>query len=177
MNELRFDKDRLIDLMKREKMGDTRLAKKAGVSRTMIHYLKSGERKTASAEVISKIAGALNTTVGYLLGEEEGENSIAQVLPSTVHRLLEIAVDLSGVRQEELLRIAATLKKMEAEENSQGIPPAVNDVIRMVERIQPDGGDKLIQALLNLIENGNNRWLIDLGDPDEDDPEEPPDSE
>lgn len=178
MTEVRFDRERLLELMEREKMGDTELGRKAGVSRTMIYYLKTGKRKTASAEVVSRIAGALNASTAYLLGEEEGQNTLAQVLPSAVHQLTEIAVGLSGLRQEELLRIAATLQALEAEEGRRTIAPAVHEVIRLVERIQPAGGEELIEALQTLIENGARRWLIDLGGgAEEDDTEEPGEGE
>lgn len=50
----------------REQQGITQkeLAKKAGVSRTIINQLETGAKKNTSAATLTKIAAALRTTVG-----------------------------------------------------------------------------------------------------------------
>lgn len=117
MEELRFDAKRLQDLMDRRNVSDYKLGKMTGISRTMIYYLRKGERKSASAELITKLANALDTTVDYLLGEEvNGSGRVTVTVPEGVRRLTEIANRLSEIRQEELVRIAAALEQVEREQ-------------------------------------------------------------
>lgn len=117
MEELRFDAKRLQDLMDRRNVSDYKLGKMTGISRTMIYYLRKGERKSASAEFITKLANALDTTVDYLLGEEvNGSGRVTVTVPEGVRRLTEIANRLSEIRQEELVRIAAALEQVEREQ-------------------------------------------------------------
>jgi DNA-binding Xre family transcriptional regulator len=87
LSEARFNKERLAELMARRALSDAELAEKAGVSRTMIFYLRKGKRQTASAEVVAKIAAALNTTTAYLLGQ--GENPPLQTMSDPIRHLSE----------------------------------------------------------------------------------------
>lgn len=117
MEELRFDANRLQDLMDKRNVSDYKLGKMTGISRTMIYYLRKGERKSASAELITKLANALETTVDYFIGADKpGNGRVTVTVPEGVRRLTEIANRLSEIRQEELVRIAAALEQVEREQ-------------------------------------------------------------
>lgn len=176
MGELRFDSERLAELMKKRHIGDTKLAEMSGVSRTMIFYLKKGKRNTASAETVAKIASALNTTVAYLLGEGEEKQPPMQKLPEPIRQLAEIAGNLSEVRQEELIQIALTLAKLEQESADQPVSgETMEKIVRIADQLRERGGNEdLLPLLETLARNSPRRWLIDLGsDQKPDDPTKP----
>lgn len=56
LSEVKFDPERLKAAMKarRPPMGNTTLAKLAGISRQTVFYLLNGQRKAVSAEILSK---------------------------------------------------------------------------------------------------------------------------
>lgn len=117
MGEMRFDAERLQDLMDRRGVSDYQVAEAAGISRTMVYYLRKGQRKSASAEVMTKLAKALETTVDYFIGADDSTNGrVTVTVPEGVRRLTEVANRLSELRQEELVRIAEVLEKFEREE-------------------------------------------------------------
>lgn len=152
MEELRFDAVRLQDLMKRRGVSDYQLAHATGISRTMIYYLRKGERKSASAELITKLANALETTVDYLLGEDvNGSGRVTVTVPEGVRRLTEIANRLSEIRQEELVRIAAALEQIEREQatywNSVEI---VQQVLAFAEHYREGDDPDLLELLETL---------------------------
>ena len=64
---------RLLKLCEEKGITGYRMAKDAGVSVNIMTDLKSGRKKSISAEVANKIADYFGVTVGYLLGEEEKE--------------------------------------------------------------------------------------------------------
>lgn len=165
MGELRFDSNRLAELMKKKRIGDTELARLSGVSRTMIFYLKKGKRNTASAETVAKIAAALNTTVAYLLGEGEEKQPPMQKLPEPIRQLAEVAGDLSEVRQEELLRIARTLAELDQDKPETPIDgETMRAMIHIADQLRARGGNEdLLPMLEALLRDSPRRWRIDLG--------------
>lgn len=165
LSEKRFDKDRLVALMKARGIGDTELAEAAGVSRTMIFYLKKGRRQSASAEVMTRIADALNTTVDYLLGENGDRQPPMQKLPEPIRQLAEVAGRLSEVRQEELLHIAAALEKLEREQSEHPIPSgSMRVLLELAEQLRERGGNEdLLSLLESLFRNSPRRRGVDLG--------------
>jgi DNA-binding Xre family transcriptional regulator len=116
MPEVQYSPTRLQELMDRRNIGNTELAQKSGVTLSMIDYLRTGKRKTASAAVMARLADTLETTVSYLLGMGTGdEEHVTIIVSEPVRRLAEIACRLSEMRQEELVRIAAALEQLEGE--------------------------------------------------------------
>lgn len=63
------------------------LARKAGVSATMISHFETGERQFPSADNLVKIANSLNVSTDYLLGrlndDEPDEGAVKALLRST----------------------------------------------------------------------------------------------
>jgi transcriptional regulator with XRE-family HTH domain len=107
VGEIRFSKERLNALIQKRGMSASKLAKKTGISRTMISYLRAGKRTSTSAENITKLASALGTTVDYLVGKDDSGP------PESIRRLTEVVGDLSEERREELTGIAALLNELD----------------------------------------------------------------
>lgn len=96
--------ERLFKLCQDHGITGYRMAKDSGVSVNIMTDLKSGRKKSISAEVANKIAEYFGVSVGYLLGTEEKESTPA---PSE---------DSAGVlTKEELARISAAMAEMNEE--------------------------------------------------------------
>lgn len=147
LSEVRFDPERLKAAMAamRPPMGDTKLAEAAGVSRQMVFLMRKGQRNGVSAEILSKIAKALKINVSDLMSGEEESNT----LPAPIRQLAQVASNLSGVRQEELLRIAEALEKLEREQADHPLPAGSMDAsLKIIEQLRRNGGD--VEALASL---------------------------
>jgi len=90
---------RMAALRKEQKMTQDELAKLLKTSISVIGRYERDEM-TPSIEVAKKIAGFLNTTVGYLLGETEDTNLFKD--PDMLERLNDI-VELPAKEKEALL--------------------------------------------------------------------------
>lgn len=62
---------RLYIIRKARRLTQEKLAAKSGVSSAMISHFETGERQTASADNLVKLAEALNVSIDYLLGRSE----------------------------------------------------------------------------------------------------------
>lgn len=158
MSELRFSKERLAQLMDDRGLGDAQLAKKVGVSRTTIFNLRKGRRQTARAELMARIADALATTVDYLLGEGEDRPP----MPEAISRLSEVANRLSEIRQEELVRMAEALEKLEREQPTYALPARAMEVLLDVAA-KMGIEDEILGDLEALLGSQPPTRLIDLG--------------
>lgn len=134
----------------------------------MVFYLRKGERNSASAEIVAKLAQALNTTMSYLMGgETEGDEVPMQKLPELVKQIAEIASNMSELRQAEALRLLVTLAEIEREQDKPDAPGlSVDTSANLLEiwkqwRENPDD-DRLIQdieaGLRRLSQKGH--WTV-----------------
>jgi transcriptional regulator with XRE-family HTH domain len=62
--------DRLQQRRREKKSSLTALAIKAGISKGYLHAIETGKTLHPSADVMQRLANALGTTIGDLLGEE-----------------------------------------------------------------------------------------------------------
>ena len=62
---------RIIELCKERGISGSRMCLDLGMSKSTLSDLKSGRKKSFTAETAHKIASYLNVSVAYLLGEEE----------------------------------------------------------------------------------------------------------
>ena len=63
--------DRIMDLCKQKGVSGSRMCLDLGLSKSTLSDIKGGRKKGISTASASKIAGYLNVSVDYLLGEEE----------------------------------------------------------------------------------------------------------
>ncbi|MFY0598060.1 MAG: helix-turn-helix transcriptional regulator, partial [Cyclobacteriaceae bacterium] len=80
---------KIADLRKDQKMSQGELAKLLNTSTSVIGRYERDEM-TPSIEVAKKIAALLKTTVGYLLGETEGDQLFKD--PSMLQRFQELSL-------------------------------------------------------------------------------------
>ena len=149
--------ERLQKLMNKKGWGLGELAQYSGVKYETVYSLKSGRRKNSTMDTLKRIAGALNTSVDYLLGTTEEEKPPMEQLPDAIRRIAEIASTLSRMRQEELARIAETLADLEREQLAGPLPEgntrALMDVVDDVRRHGIPDAELL--ASLDRIVNGS----------------------
>lgn len=69
---------RIIELCKERGVSGSRMCLDLGISKSTLSDLKSGRKKSFTAETAHKIASYLNVSVAYLLGEEEKETKKEQ---------------------------------------------------------------------------------------------------
>ena len=62
---------RIIELCKERGISGSRMCLDLGMSKSTLSDIKSGRKKSFTAETAHKIASYLGVSVGYLLGEEE----------------------------------------------------------------------------------------------------------
>ena len=67
--------ERIRELRKRAKFTQPELAEKIGVHETTLRRWEQDKDKGAGFDMLQKIAEALNTTVGYLMGESDNPES------------------------------------------------------------------------------------------------------
>jgi transcriptional regulator with XRE-family HTH domain len=62
---------RIIELCKEKGISASRMCLDLGMSKSTVSDLKSGRKKSFTAETAQKIASYFGVSVGYLIGEEE----------------------------------------------------------------------------------------------------------
>ncbi len=94
---------RLAQLRKEQKLSQTQLAKQLSTSISVISRYERGEM-TPSIDNAKKLAGLLNTTVGYLLGEKD---EAKQLNGQNLQRLADLEL-LSGDKKKVLYDLIDT---------------------------------------------------------------------
>lgn len=96
-------------LRKELKLTQTELAKKIGTSVSVISRYERDEM-TPSIETAKKLAGFLNTSVGYLLGETENDNLLKD--NKMIQRLQEVAQFSDNEQQQVLFTLDAVIREI-----------------------------------------------------------------
>lgn len=141
----------LEKLMKAKGWDWRELAKQSGLSYETLWSMKSGRRPNTSSATIKKLARALGATAFELLQEMDAES-----LPNAIRELTEVAIRLSEAKQEELLRIAAALEKLEREQVDHPLPSGVMEVLLDATEVMKNspGNEDLLARLIALLESG-----------------------
>lgn len=95
--------ERLIVLMKQNRINQKELAQKAGVTESAMSYYVKGDR-TPRSDVLTRIAKALETTTDYLLGTS---GSVSEI---SCGELQYLQRNLGKLDQEQLKRAEIILK-------------------------------------------------------------------
>lgn len=172
MAELRFNSERLASLIQLNDMNDREVAEKVGVSRQMIFYLRKGERKTTSAEMIKKLSDLFGVTVEYLLTDEEGAPPPQPQMPALIRRLSEAAERLPPARQEELLRMAHMLEALEKERGAEQLDQ-VAALLQIEKQLTIRGGNEDLLRLLRTFTANGGRVSDDAGNDSSETPDDP----
>lgn len=141
MSELAFRHDRLQDLMNKRGWNDGQVAYKAGVSKSMVFYLRKGERADLSATMAGRLAEIFGTSVEYLVGMTDDPAPVKMQLEAEIEELLRSARHLPRHRQRDLLRMAESFAK----ENDQDRMDTILDMVKDI------GGEEAEDALVDLL--------------------------
>lgn len=135
---------RLEELMTEQGLTIEELAERAGVSAATIASIRSNRRPNTTGDTIRKLARALFVTPSDLL-----KDGAVDEVPYAVRRLMLVMGELSQARQEELVRIADTLRVLEMEEGNRPLLPSQLAAIwRAIEDFGlGENADALVQAL------------------------------
>lgn len=132
---------RLEKLMNDKGWGVGELATYSGLKYDTIYSMKVGRRKNPGAATLQKVAAALGTTVDYLLGKDGVDAQTGPPVPPMIRRLADIAGRMSELKQEELLRIAETLAKLDREQVQNPLPTGTMPILlEIVQKFREQGG-------------------------------------
>lgn len=80
--------ERITELCKEKGVTGSRMCLDLGLSKSTLSDVKSGRKKSYTAETAQKIASYFGVTVGYLLGEEETKKSPAEPMLNEGEKML-----------------------------------------------------------------------------------------
>ena len=107
---------RIIELCKERGVSGSRMCLDLGMSKSTMSDLKSGRKKSFTAETAHKIASYLNVSVAYLLGEEEINAKKEQPieydgLSEKRKALMQFAMEVPEDKAEMILQVMKTILK------------------------------------------------------------------
>lgn len=105
---------RIIELCKERGISGSRMCLDLGMSKSTLSDLKSGRKKSFTAETAHKIASYLGVSVAYLIGEEEKEAKKEQPtdfdgLSEKRKALMQFAMDVPEDKAEMILRVMKSI--------------------------------------------------------------------
>ena len=80
--------ERITELCKEKGVTGSRMCLDLGLSKSTLSDVKSGRKKSYTAETAQKIASYFGVTVGYLLGEEETKKSPVEPMLNEGEKML-----------------------------------------------------------------------------------------
>lgn len=151
MKEANFNAQRFAELMEKKRFTDGKLAYAANVSRSMIYYMRKGERAKVSAEIIAAVAGPLGTSEQYLMGLTDDPSPIQRTMSTTAAEIVQLVDRLPPSRQRELEGYAKALIDLE---NQATVESVYEELMECVTRLaELDGGKKALNDLLHYLES------------------------
>ena len=105
---------RITALCKERGISGSRMCLDLGMSKSTLSDLKSGRKKSFTAETAHKIASYLNVSVAYLLGEEEKDTKKEQPteidgLSEKRKALIDFAMSVPEDKAEMILQVMKTI--------------------------------------------------------------------
>lgn len=105
---------RITELCKERGISGSRMCLDLGLSKSTLSDLKSGRKKSFTAETAHKIASYLNVSVAYLLGEEEKDIKKEQPiefdgLSEKRKALIDFAMSVPDDKAEMILRVMKSI--------------------------------------------------------------------
>ena len=110
--------ERITELCKQKGVSGSRMCLDLGMSKSTLSDLKSGRKKSVTAETAHKIATYLGVSVAYLLGDEE--KSAKKEQPTEIDRLsdqkkalMEFALSVPEDKAEMILRVMKSIVEVD----------------------------------------------------------------
>ena len=107
---------RIIELCKEKGISASRMCLDLGMSKSTVSDLKSGRKKSFTAETAQKIASYFGVSVGYLIGEEKKDIKKEQPinfdgLSENRKALIDFAMSISEEKAEKFLRLLKSIEE------------------------------------------------------------------
>lgn len=107
---------RITELCKEKGVSGSRMCLDLGMSKSTLSDIKSGRKKSFTAETAHKIASYLGVSVAYLLGEEEKDAKKGQPieydkLSENRKALIDFAMSISEEKAEKFLRLLKSIEE------------------------------------------------------------------
>ena len=107
---------RIIELCKERGISGSRMCLDLGMSKSTLSDLKSGRKKSFTADTAHRIASYLGVSVAYLLGEEENEQKKEQSteidgLSEKRKALMQFAMSVPDDKADMILQVMKTILK------------------------------------------------------------------
>lgn len=155
MTEVKFNAKKFADLMKKKGFTDGQLAYKSGVSRSMIFYMRKGEREKVSGEIVAKLAGHLGTSIQYLMDETDDPSPNQKKMSALSADIVTILDELPLSKQKEFERIARALR--DAEEKAT-VETIYDELIERITRLtELEGGEDALNRLVDHLNSASER--------------------
>lgn len=155
MTEVSFRADRFAKLMKTRGFTDGKLAYASGVSRTMIYYMRKGERQKVSAEIIAKVADPLGTSSLYLMDETDDPSPVQKKMSALAADIVKLVDKLPPSKQREFQELGKAI--LQTEQNAT-VETIYSDLMERITRLaEIDGGEEALDRLIDHLNSVSGR--------------------
>lgn len=145
MDEVVFRADRFDALMKKRGFSNGELAIASKVSRTMIYYMRTGQRSKVSAKILAAVAGPLKTSLQWLMGETDDSSPIQKTMSAVAANIVDLVDKLPPSKQREFQELGKVLL---AVDQSSDIEMIYAELMERITRLaELDGGEEALQRL------------------------------
>ena len=104
--------ERITELCKTKNVSRSRMCLELGLSKSTMSNMKNGRQAGISTETAQKMASYFNVSVGYLLGEEEKKEQLAESELSIKKReFIQKVQEMTDAQIERLEQILALVEK------------------------------------------------------------------
>lgn len=155
MAEAKFRADRFAELMEKRGFTDGKLAYLSGVSRTMIFYMKKGEREKVSVEILTPLARELGTSVQYLSDQTDDPSPTQKTMSTIAADIVNVIEELPPSKQREFQKIAESLLDIERKSTVETIYSELMERITRLAEIE--GGEEALERLIDHLSSASGR--------------------
>lgn len=164
MADASFRADRLNQLMQQRDFTDGKLAYASGVSRSMIFYMRKGERSKVSAGIVAAIAGTLGTSQQYLMGQTDDPSPTQKTMSAVAANIVDIVNKLPPSKRREYQELG---KALLAADEASDVETIYEELMERITRLaEIEGGEAALARLLNHLSAASGR-VSDSGEPTE----------
>lgn len=152
MTDVRFISERLAEKMTEQNLNDAAVAKKTGISKTTIYYLRKGRDNrgvTTSAEYLLKIANALNTAPEYFVDADADPSPNQKKMSALVADIASIAEELSPSKQRELRELSHALARIDRSAKPDDLYAEIMELVARLAEVK--GGQKTLKELVDYV--------------------------
>lgn len=151
----KFRADRFAKLMKEKGFTDGKLAYASGVSRSMIYYMRTGQRETPSGEKVAAVAEPLKTSPQYLMDETDDSSPVQKTMSAIAADIVDMIDRLPPSQQRIYQELGKALLRIEERMDVEAI---YDELIERITRLaELDGGERVLDRLIDRLNSVSDR--------------------